>query len=123
MKARPPELKSCTWELSDSGFENPVYLTLVEDTDNAGRRIPREIFLNGLPVEVYDWGTAVTRFISAVFRREENVDFVATEMQEIFSIQGGYHKNGKHYRSIMAEIGEVLSKHLEVLKGENNARY
>jgi hypothetical protein len=79
----------------------------------------RELFIQDAPLEVYDWVCALTRMISAVFRQSDDLMFVAKELQEVFSVQGGYYKEGTYYTSLMAEIGVILQQHLTELETIN----
>lgn len=59
------------------------------------------------------WIVALTRLISAIFRKYDDVAFVAEELQAVFDPKGGYHKpGGKFMPSLVAEIGTILEHHL-----------
>ena len=77
-----------------------------------GRRRPFEIFINTRNLEHYAWTVALTRMISAVFRRGGDVTFVAEELKAVFDPQGGHWVGGRYVPSLLAAIGEVIETHM-----------
>jgi ribonucleoside-diphosphate reductase alpha chain len=95
------------WLDSDHAF----YIT-VNDIEKDGRRRPFEVFINSKNMEAYAWALALTRMISAVFRRGGDVSFVVEELKAIFDPRGGQWSGDRYVPSLMAAIGEVLEKHM-----------
>jgi len=77
------------------------------------RRRPFEIFINTRNLEHYAWTVALTRMISAVFRRGGDVAFVAEELKAVFDPQGGRWIGGRYVPSLLAAIGEVIEAHMK----------
>ena len=73
---------------------------------------PFEIFINTRNLEHYAWTVALTRMISAVFRRGGDVTFVADELKAVFDPQGGHWVSGRYVPSLLAAIGEVIETHM-----------
>src|SRR5262249_58857370 len=82
------------------------------DIEKDGRRRPFEIFINSKNMEAYAWALALTRMISAVFRRGGDVSFVVEELKAIFDPRGGQWMDGRYVPSLLAAIGEVIERHL-----------
>ena len=77
-----------------------------------GHRRPFEVFINSKNMEHFAWTVALTRMISAVFRRGGDVSFVVEELKAVFDPRGGAWMNGKYIPSILAAIGGVLEQHM-----------
>src|SRR5688500_7394671 len=77
-----------------------------------GRRRPFEIFINSKNMEHYAWTVALTRMISAVFRRGGDVSFVVDELKAVFDPRGGQWMGGRYVPSLLAAIGEVIERHM-----------
>jgi hypothetical protein len=57
---------------------------------------------------------ALTRILSAVFRKGGDVTFIVEELKAVFDPRGGYFKAGGVYMpSIVAEIGAVVEQHMK----------
>ena len=91
--------------------EHATYIT-INDVIFNDRRRPFEIFINSKNLEHYAWTVALTRMISAVFRRGGDVSFVVEELKAVFDPRGGQWMNGHYVPSLLAAIGEVVEKHL-----------
>jgi ribonucleoside-diphosphate reductase alpha chain len=63
-------------------------------------------------MEHYAWTVALTRMISAVFRRGGDVSFVVEEMKAVFDPRGGAWMGGKYVPSLLAAIGDVIERHM-----------
>ena len=63
-------------------------------------------------MEAYAWALALTRMISAVFRRGGDVSFVVDELKAIFDPRGGQWMSGRYVPSLLAAIGEVIERHM-----------
>lgn len=120
---RPEELPGQTYKIRWPHSEHAIYVTIndiLEDaSDEAGEpvrlRRPFEIFINSKNMDHYAWTLALTRMISAVFRRGGNVRFVAEELGAVFDPQGGAFVNGRYAPSLLAVIGGVIERHLNAL--------
>ncbi len=108
---RPDTLEGQTYKIKWPESEHAIYVT-VNDALWEGRRIPFEVFINSRNMEHYAWTLAVTRMISAVFRRGGDVRFVAEEMKAVFDPRGGAWMEGRYIPSIVSAIGNVIERHL-----------
>jgi ribonucleoside-diphosphate reductase alpha chain len=84
----------------------------VNDIIQEGRRRPFEVFINSKNMEHYAWTVALTRMISAVFRRGGDVSFVVEELKAVFDPRGGHWMAGRYVPSLLAAIGEVIERHM-----------
>lgn len=107
---RPPELHGITYKVRWPGLEQAFYVTI---NDKEGR--PFEVFINSKSIKHQEWITALTRTISAVFRRGGDVGFLVEELGQIHSAVGGQWVNGKYVPSLVAMIGGVIEQHLRRL--------
>ncbi|MGR3711874.1 MAG: adenosylcobalamin-dependent ribonucleoside-diphosphate reductase [Shimia sp.] len=117
---RPQSLEGATYKLKWPDSEHAIYLT-VNDVIINGHRRPFEVFINSKNMEHYAWTLALTRMISAVFRRGGDVSFVVEELKAVFDPRGGAWMEGKYIPSILAAIGGVLERHMiaiEFIEGE-----
>ncbi|MDQ2070842.1 TSCPD domain-containing protein [Natronospira bacteriovora] len=114
---RPDELIGSTYKVKPPVADHAMYITINDIILNQGTeqevRRPFEIFINSKNLDHYQWIVALTRVISAVFRKGGDVTFLVEELQAVFDPRGGYWKpGGKFMPSLIAEIGEVIEKHL-----------
>ena len=108
---RPTELDGQTYKLKWPDSEHAIYIT-INDIVVAGHNRPFEIFINSKNMEHFAWTVALTRMISAVFRRGGDVSFVVEELKAVFDPRGGAWIQGKYVPSILAAIGGVIEKHM-----------
>lgn len=108
---RPSELEGNTYKLKWPDSEHAIYIT-VNDILIGGHRRPFEVFINSKNMEHFAWTVALTRMISAVFRRGGDVSFVVEELKAVFDPRGGAWMQGKYVPSILAAIGGVIERHL-----------
>jgi ribonucleoside-diphosphate reductase alpha chain len=109
--SRPEALPGQTYKLVWPESEHALYITL-NDIVQDGRRRPFEIFINSKNMEHYAWTVALTRMISAVFRRGGDVSFVVEEMKAVFDPRGGAWMEGRYVPSLLAAIGDVIERHM-----------
>ncbi|HEX3860593.1 MAG TPA: adenosylcobalamin-dependent ribonucleoside-diphosphate reductase [Stellaceae bacterium] len=109
--SRPEALPGQTYKVKWPDSEHALYLTL-NDIVQDGRRRPFEIFINSKNMEHYAWTVALTRMISAVFRRGGDVSFVVEEMKAVFDPRGGAWMDGRYVPSLLAAIGDVIERHM-----------
>jgi ribonucleoside-diphosphate reductase alpha chain len=109
--SRPEALPGQTYKLRWPESEHALYITL-NDIVQDGRRRPFEVFINSKNMEHYAWTVALTRMISAVFRRGGDVSFVVEEMKAVFDPRGGAWIEGKYVPSLLAAIGDVIERHM-----------
>jgi ribonucleoside-diphosphate reductase alpha chain len=109
--ARDPILAGYTYKLRWPGSDHALYITL-NDVESGGRRRPFEIFINSKNLEHYAWTLALTRMISAIFRRGGDVSFVVGELKAVFDPRGGTWIDGRYVPSLLAAIGDVIELHL-----------
>ena len=111
LMVRPDKVIGATYKLRWPDSEHAMYVT-VNDIELDGMRRPFEVFVNSKNLEHYAWVVALTRMISAVFRRGGEVAFVAEELKQVFDPRGGQWSNGRYVPSLVAAIGEVLERHM-----------
>src|SRR6056297_557063 len=108
---RPTELEGATYKLKWPDSNHAIYIT-VNDIVLNGHRRPFEVFINSKNMEHFAWTVALTRMISAVFRRGGDVSFVVEELKAVFDPRGGAWMQGKYIPSILAAIGGILEQHM-----------
>ena len=108
---RPAALEGQTYKVKWPGSEHALYITL-NDIVIAGHRRPFEVFINSKNMEHFAWTVALTRMISAVFRRGGDISFVVEELKAVFDPRGGAWMDGRYIPSILAAIGGVIERHL-----------
>ena len=108
---RPAALEGQTYKLKWPGSEHALYIT-INDIVIAGHRRPFEVFINSKNMEHFAWTVALTRMISAVFRRGGDISFVVEELKAVFDPRGGAWLEGRYIPSILAAIGGVIERHL-----------
>ena len=120
---RPAQLTGETYKVRWPMSEHALYIT-INDIEVDGQRRPFEIFVNSKNMEHFAWTVALTRMISAVFRRGGDVSFVVEELKAVFDPRGGAWMKGRYVPSILAAIGEVIERHMVAtgfLPGEADA--
>jgi hypothetical protein len=115
---RPDELKGYTYKIKTPLSDHALYITVNNILLNSGteheQEYPFEIFINSKNMEHFQWVLALTRVISAVFRKGGDATFMVEELKQVFDPQGGYFKKGGRFMpSLVAEIGEVLETHMK----------
>jgi len=108
---RPEVLLGQTYKIKWLDSDHAFYIT-INDIEKDGRRRPFEVFINSKNMEAYAWTLALTRMISAVFRRGGDVSFVVEEMKAVFDPRGGQWMGGRYVPSLLAAIGDVIETHL-----------
>ena len=108
---RPAALEGQTYKVKWPGSEHALYIT-INDIIIAGHRRPFEVFINSKNMEHFAWTVALTRMISAVFRRGGDISFVVEELKAVFDPRGGAWVDGRYIPSILAAIGGVIERHL-----------
>jgi ribonucleoside-diphosphate reductase alpha chain len=111
---RARKLEGATYKLKWPQSAHAVYVT-INDADTGHGPRPFEIFVNSKNMDHYAWTLALTRMISAVFRRGGDVSFVADELQAVFDPQGGAFMDGRYVPSLPAAIGRVVAEHLGMM--------
>ena len=115
---RPEELIGSTYKIKTPVSDHAMYVTINDIVLNEGteheQQRPFEIFVNSKNLDHYQWIVALTRIISAVFRKGGDVTFLVEELKAVFDPRGGYWQaGGKFMPSIIAELGYVIEKHLQ----------
>lgn len=115
---RPEVLIGSTYKIKTPVSDHAMYLTINDIVMNEGaeneHRRPFEIFINSKNLDHFQWIVALTRVISAVFRKGGEVAFLVEELKAVFDPRGGYWQpGGKFMPSIVAEIGYVIERHLQ----------
>jgi ribonucleoside-diphosphate reductase alpha chain len=111
LMVRPEKMIGATYKLRWPDSEHAMYVT-VNDIELDGARRPFEVFVNSKNLEHYAWVVALTRMISAVFRRGGEVAFVAEELKQVFDPRGGQWTNGRYVGSLVAAIGDIIERHM-----------
>lgn len=114
---RPEMLVGSTYKLkSPAVSEHAMYITINDIVLNEGTphelRRPFEVFINSKNLDHFQWIVALTRIMSAVFRKGGDITFLVEELRSVFDPRGGYWNKGKYMPSIIAEIGDVIENHL-----------
>lgn len=115
---RPERLVGSTYKVKTPQSEHALYITvndvvLNEGTEHEVRR-PFEVFINSKNMEHFQWVVALTRLISAVFRKGGDATFLVEELKAVFDPKGGYFKKGGVFMpSIVAEIGYAIEDHMK----------
>ncbi|MDX9739971.1 MAG: NrdJb [Gammaproteobacteria bacterium] len=117
---RPEMLLGSTYKVKTPLTEHALYVTINDIVLNAGTehelRRPFEVFINSKNMDHFQWIVALTRIISAVFRKGGDVTFLVEELHSVFDPRGGYFKKGgKFMPSLVAEIGDVIENHLRYI--------
>jgi hypothetical protein len=117
---RPEMLLGSTYKIKTPLSEHALYVTINDVVLNHGTehelRRPFEIFINSKNMDHFQWIVALTRIISAVFRKGGDVTFLAEELRSVFDPRGGYFKRGgKYMPSLVAEIGDAIECHLRMI--------
>ncbi|ARU26126.1 NrdJb [Cellvibrio sp. PSBB006] len=115
---RPEMLTGSTYKIKTPLSDHALYITINDVILNAGTdhetRRPFEIFINSKNMEHFQWVVALTRVISAVFRKGGDVTFLVEELKAVFDPQGGYFKSGGRFMpSLVAEIGDAIEAHMK----------
>jgi len=119
--ARPEMLVGATYKIKTPQSQHALYVTINDMVLNHGTehesRQPFEIFINSKNLDHFQWVVALTRVMSAVFRKGGDITFLVDEMKAVFDPQGGYFKpgGGGFMPSIVAEIGFVLERHMKMI--------
>lgn len=113
--ARPGSLEGKTYKIQWPESDHAMYITVNDVIDDNGRIRPFEVFINTKSVEHYAWMVALTRMISAVFRRGGDISFVVEELKAVFDPRGGHWMGGKYVPSLLAAIGDVVDQHLHAI--------
>ena len=115
---RPEALEGATYKIKTPLSDHALYITINDVVLNPGTdheiRRPFEIFINSKNMENFQWVVALTRVISAVFRKGGDVTFLVEELKAVFDPQGGYFKSGGRFMpSLVAEIGDAIEIHMK----------
>jgi ribonucleoside-diphosphate reductase alpha chain len=108
---RPQALEGQTYKVKWPDSEHALYIT-INDIVQGSKRRPFEVFINSKNMEHFAWTVALTRMISAVFRRGGDVSFVVEELKAVFDPRGGAWMEGRYIPSILAAIGGVIERHM-----------
>ncbi len=117
---RPEMLLGSTYKVKTPLSEHALYITINDVILNPGTehelRRPFEVFINSKNMDHFQWIVALTRIISAVFRKGGDVTFLVDELRSVFDPRGGYFKKGgKYMPSLVAEIGDAIEGHLRMI--------
>jgi len=115
--SRPETLRGSTYKIKTPLSEHALYITINDIVLNEGtsheQRRPYEVFINSKNMDHFQWVLALTRVVSAVFRKGGDCTFLVEELKAVFDPKGGYFKKGGRFMpSLVAEIGDCIEKHL-----------
>ncbi len=115
---RPTTLQGVTYKIKNHQTVHALYITITDIVVNPGtpyaRQHPYEIFINSKNMDHFQWIVALTRIISAVFRKGGDSSFLVEELRAVFDPRGGYYRpgTGEWVPSLVAEIGSVIEEHM-----------
>jgi hypothetical protein len=113
---RPEMLDGSTYKIKSPLFEHALYVTINDIVLNAGTphesRRPFEVFINSKNMDHFQWAVALTRIMSAVFRKGGDVTFIVEELKAVFDPRGGHWMDGRYVPSLLAAIGGVIEQHM-----------
>lgn len=112
---RPQVVEGRTYKINPAVTDSAMYITINDIILEDGTRRPLEMFINTKHVQHQQWITALTRMVSAIFRKPGPYLFVVEELQQIFDPQGGYFAGGKMMPSVVAHVADVLKEHFEYI--------
>jgi ribonucleoside-diphosphate reductase alpha chain len=112
-ESRPEMLPGAVYKLKAGTMEHAAYVTITDITDAAGKRRPFEIFVNTKDPAHQAWMTALTRMVSAIFRRPYDSTFVVEELKAVFDPTFHAYIGGKPVPSLVAAIGGVIERHMK----------
>lgn len=117
---RPEVLLGSTYKIKTPMSEHALYVTINDIVLNEGteheQRWPFEVFINSKNMDHFQWVVALTRLMSAVFRKGGDITFLVEELKAVFDPQGGYFKpGGKFMPSLVAEIGDAIERHMKMI--------
>ena len=117
---RPDLLMGATYKIKTPLSDHALYITINDIVLNPGteheQRRPFEVFINSKNMDHFQWIVALTRIMSAVFRKGGDVVFLVEELRSVFDPKGGYFKRGgKYMPSLVAEIGDVIETHMKMI--------
>ncbi len=116
---RPETLVGNTYKIKTPLTEHALYVTINDIILNPGtpheNRRPFEIFIHSKSMDHFQWIVALTRIISAVFRKGGDATFLVEELRSVFDPRGGYFKKGKYTPSLVAEIGDAIECHMKMI--------
>ena len=114
---RPDKLVGSTYKIKTPLSEHALYVTINDIVLNPDtpyeRRRPFEIFINSKNMDNFQWTVALTRILSAIFRKGGDITFLVEELRAVFDPRGGYFNRGRYMPSLVAEIGSVIEIHMK----------
>lgn len=111
---RTESLSGSTYKIKTPLSEHALYIT-INNIEVDGQLRPFELFINSKSMDHFQWIVAFTRIVSAIFRHGGEVNFLIDELRSVFCPKGGYFQKGKYIPSLVAEIGDVIERHLSEL--------
>lgn len=121
---RPDVLRGKTYKIKPN--EHAAYVTINDALFYEGTQreqyAPYEIFINTKDTRNAHHYAAITRLVSAVFRRGGDVRFLVQELDSIYDPSGGYWSDGVYMHSVYQEVGKLIHGHMKALLTENENR-
>lgn len=109
--SRPEVVEGRTYKIRPPIGSSAFYITVNDIIEADGKRRPIEVFINTKDTTHFQWVTALTRVVSALFRKPGEFLFILDELQQVYDPQGGYWDKGEMIPSVVAHIGKVLKEH------------
>jgi hypothetical protein len=106
---RPDVVDAKVYKVKSPFVKFSVYITLSYITEN-GKKRPVEIFINSKDLTHAAEYAVLTRLISAIFRKTNDVHFILEELRSIWDPSGGFFKGGKYVHSFYAEVADVIER-------------
>jgi hypothetical protein len=114
---RPSTLNGCTYRIKTPVYDHAFFITINNIVMNPGTKYEHtsifEIFINSKNMDNFQWITAITRVLSAVFRKGGDVAFIVDELNSIHDPKGGYFQGKKYVPSLVSAIGDVIKLHMQ----------
>ena len=118
---RPEVVRGKTYKLKPA--DHAFYIT-INDAEIDGVWRPIELFVNTKDIQHFMWVMIFSRLVSAILRKGGEYEFMIDEMKAIIDpATGGYWKKGEgHVPSLIADIGNILEKHIKALDTGKDAQ-
>ncbi|MCA1800136.1 MAG: hypothetical protein LC650_02435, partial [Actinobacteria bacterium] len=100
-------------------WQNSNFYVTINNRIQNGKLTPFEIFINTQDMSHFQWTVALTRMMSSVFRRNDDIGFVIEDLKSIMDPNGGAWVDGKYQPSFIALLGQTLEQHLKYLSDDD----
>lgn len=112
---RPRVVEGRTYKINPAVTDCAMYITINDIVMDDGTKRPLEMFISSKHVAHQQWITALTRMVSAIFRKPGPYLFIAEELEQIYDPVGGYFEGGRMMPSVVAHVAAILREHFEYI--------